>query len=125
MTTTWFRTSGVVLPGAEHYIKARLPMPEFDLTDPDNYTLGVPHDVFRELRSHDPVSWRSEKSGRGYWAVTRYDDVVAVLKSPRTYSSWLGGALLADPPPEFLEKLREGMLNRDPPEHTMLRRLVN
>ncbi len=33
--------------------------------------------------------------------------------------------MLADPPAEFLEKLREGMLNRDPPDHTMLRRLVN
>jgi hypothetical protein len=41
------------------------------------------------------------------------------------FSSWRGGALLADPPPEFLAKLREGMLNRDPPDHTLLRRLVN
>ncbi|MEO8548617.1 MAG: cytochrome P450, partial [Kofleriaceae bacterium] len=50
---------------------------------------------------------------------------MTVLKTPRTFSSWRGGALLADPPPAFLAKLREGMLNRDPPDHTTLRRLVN
>lgn len=99
--------------------------PTVDLTNPDNYTNGVPHDAFRHLRAHDPVSWQAGPGGRGFWAVTRYHDVVTVLRTPKVYSSWLGGALLADPPPEFLEKLREGMLNRDPPDHTMLRRLVN
>jgi cholest-4-en-3-one 26-monooxygenase len=96
-----------------------------DLSDPDSYAAGIPHAHFRELRMHDPVSWQPERGGRGFWAVTRYHDVVGVLKTPRIFSSWLGGALLADPPPAFLEKLREGMLNRDPPEHTQLRRLVN
>src|SRR5262247_1375001 len=91
-----------------------------DLGDPDCYTRAVPHEVFRTLRETEPVSWQ-----RGFWAVTRYHDVVTVLKTPKVYSSWLGGALLADPPPAFLEKLREGMLNRDPPDHTQLRRLVN
>jgi cholest-4-en-3-one 26-monooxygenase len=96
-----------------------------DLTDADLYTSGFPHGLFRTLRATDPVSWQVPSSGRGFWAVTRYDDIVTVLKSPKTFSSWRGGALLADPPPEFLSKLREGMLNRDPPDHTMLRRLVN
>jgi cytochrome P450 len=99
--------------------------PHPDLTDPHTYAGGVPHHVFRHLRTHDPVSWQAERHGRGFWAVTRYQDVVTVLRTPKLYSSWRGGALLADPPPEFLAKLREGMLNRDPPDHTMLRRLVN
>jgi len=94
-----------------------------DLADPDTYAAGIPHDVFRQLRATEPVSWQA--SAGGFWAVTRYDDIVTVLKTPKTYSSWRGGALLADPPPQFLEKLREGMLNRDPPDHTSLRRLVN
>jgi len=96
-----------------------------DLADPDTYKDGVPHDVFRELREHEPISWRTEKAGRGFWAVTRYHDIVSILRTPGVYSSWRGGALLADPPPEFLDKLREGLLNRDPPDHTKLRRLVN
>lgn len=96
-----------------------------DLSDPDTYIHGLPHHEFRRLRAEDPVSWQSEPGGRGFWAITRHADVMTVLRDPRRYSSWRGGALLADPPAEFLEKLREGMLNRDPPDHTMLRRLVN
>jgi cholest-4-en-3-one 26-monooxygenase len=96
-----------------------------DLASPDTYTHGIPHEVFRELRATDPVSWRHEPGGTGFWAVTRYTDVVAVLRAPQVYSSWRGGVLLADPPPEFLGKLRESLMNRDPPDHTQLRRLIN
>src|SRR6266853_3137783 len=94
-----------------------------DLSSPDTYTHGIPHDVFRELRASDPVSWRPEASG--FWAITRYHDVVKVLRTPSTFSSWRGSVLLDDPPPEFLDKLRESMMNSDPPDHTWLRRLVN
>src|SRR5262245_17204758 len=96
-----------------------------DLSDPDTYTHGMPHDAFRALRRHEPVSWQRERAGRGFWAVTRYRDALTVLRSPQVFSSWRGGVLLNDPPPEFLERLRESMMNRDPPEHTWLRRLVN
>jgi cholest-4-en-3-one 26-monooxygenase len=99
-------------------------MVSVDLSDPDTYRRGVPHEVFRRLRAEQPIAWQPTQQGRGFWAVTRYHDVTAVLRDPALYSSWRGGALLADPPPEFLAKLREGMLNRDPPEHTMLRGLV-
>lgn len=97
----------------------------FDLASPDTYLQGVPHEVFRDLRLHDPVSRRDEPGGPGYWAVTRHADAVAVLRDTTTYSSWRGGILLADPPPAFLGTLRESMMNRDPPDHTGLRRLVN
>lgn len=96
-----------------------------DLADPETYTTGMPHDEFRRLRRESPVSWQPEPGGAGFWAVTRHADVLAVLKNPRTFSSWKGGALINDPPAAFLERLREGMLNRDPPDHTGLRRLVN
>lgn len=96
-----------------------------DLSNPDTYSDGIPHDRFRDLRANDPVSWQLDTRGLGYWAITRYRDVVSVLRTPATFSSWRGGVLFEDPPAEFLCKLRENMLNRDPPEHTKLRRLVN
>jgi cholest-4-en-3-one 26-monooxygenase len=96
-----------------------------DLSDPDTYARGVPHADLAALRARDPVAWNSERDGPGFWAVTRYHDVVTVLRSPEIYSSWRGSVLLADPPPAFLGALRESMMNRDPPDHTRLRRLVN
>jgi cholest-4-en-3-one 26-monooxygenase len=96
-----------------------------DLGSPQTYANGIPHDEFRRLRREDPVSWQPEPHGPGFWAVTRYADVLTVLKSPVMFSSYRGGALLEDPPPEFLAKLRENMLNRDPPDHTRLRKLTN
>jgi cytochrome P450 len=96
-----------------------------DLADPDRYAEGIPYGELARLRRESPVSWQPEARGRGFWAVTRYQDIMTVLKTPAVYSSWLGGVLLEDPPPEFLAKLRENMLNRDPPDHTKLRKLVN
>jgi cytochrome P450 len=94
---------------------------ELDLAHPDTYANGVPHDAFRELRELAPVSWRTP----GYWAVTRHEDVLTVLRTPEVFSSWRGGVLFDDPPPEFLAKLRQNLLNRDPPEHTAMRKRVN
>ncbi|MEO8699392.1 MAG: cytochrome P450 [Kofleriaceae bacterium] len=96
-----------------------------DLTHPDSYANGVPHAVFRELRATDPVAWQVDARGAGYWAVTRHRDVVTVLRTPATFSSWRGGVLVDEPPPAFLAKLRENMLNRDPPDHGKLRKLVS
>ena len=96
-----------------------------DLASPETYAHGIPHDEFRRLRREAPVAWHPEAKGPGFWAVTRHADVVTVLKNPTLYSSYRGSALLEDPPPEFLAKLRENMLNRDPPDHTKLRKLTN
>jgi cholest-4-en-3-one 26-monooxygenase len=99
-------------------------MDPVDLTDPDTYSSGVPHEEFRRLRAELPVAWREEGYG-AYWAVTRYQDAVTALRDLSLYSSWRGGALLADPPAEFLARLREGMMHRDPPDHAKLRALVS
>jgi cholest-4-en-3-one 26-monooxygenase len=98
---------------------------DVDLSHPDTYRHGFPHELFRRLRAESPISWREEPGGPGYWAVTRYDDAVEVLSKPTLFSSWLGGVRLPDPPAPFLHKLRESLLNRDPPEHTALRAVVN
>jgi cytochrome P450 len=95
------------------------------LADPDTYAAGMPHEHFQWLRTHEPVSWQAEGDSRGYWAVTRHADVSHVMRNPALFSSWRGGVRYEDPPPEFLDRLREGMLNRDPPGHSRLRKLVS
>ena len=52
---------------------------EIDLVEPDNYVEGVPFEWFDRLRTEHPVVWHPERSpNRGFWAVTRYDDLAAV-----------------------------------------------
>src|SRR5689334_8784814 len=64
--------------------------------DPRMFARGVPHEALRRLRDEVPVSWQEEHevgiwpAGPGYWAVTRYDDVRHVLRSPADFSSSLG-----------------------------------
>lgn len=96
-----------------------------DLASPETYANGIPHDEFRRLRNEDPVAWHEERKGAGFWAVTRHADIVQVLRSPDVFSSHRGGCRLEDLPPAFLAKMRENMMNSDPPHHTKLRKLTN
>ena len=98
---------------------------DFDLTDPDLFVDEVPHDVFTWLRNQAPVHWHEEADGPGFWAVTRYDDVVRVNRDAGTFSSELGGTMLETAPEQQLQQSRIMMLNMDPPRHTKLRKLVN
>jgi hypothetical protein len=62
----------------------------------------------------------------GFWAVSRYDDVAAVISDPAAFSSH-GFAPAFDPPWLGLEfnAAAHSMIVQDPPEHTRLRGLVN
>jgi cytochrome P450 len=79
-----------------------------DVFDPRVFARGVPHDALRQLRDTDPVSWQDEHevgiwpAGPGYWAVTRYDDVRHVLRSPQDFSSSLGATQIRDVDPADL-----------------------
>lgn len=94
-----------------------------DVTDPDVFRAGVPHATFQRLRDEAPVSWTAEHDGgRGFWSITRYDDILALNKNFRTMTS-SQGIRLEDMDEEELEA-RRTMMELDPPEHTRLRRLV-
>jgi len=96
------------------------------LHDPGVYEKGVPHDVFEELRRVSPVYWQPEQPpGRGYWAITRYDDVITASRDPQTFSSYAGTPLLADFDDEVITLQRAMMISMDPPDHTRLRTIVN
>ncbi|HYM14717.1 MAG TPA: cytochrome P450 [Dehalococcoidia bacterium] len=97
---------------------------EVDLYSPDTYIDRVPHDVFKLLRRESPVHWHREASGPGYWALTKYDDIVAVSQDSATFSSARMGTNIDDPSPDGLAMLQTIMLNMDPPRHTVYRRLV-
>ena len=96
-----------------------------DLVDPDNYVEAVPFEWFDLLRREHPVVWHDEPAGnKGFWAVTRYDDLVAVHMDWQTYSSETGAVSLEELEPDQLE-VRKTMLETDPPRHRELRNICN
>ena len=99
------------------------------LSDQALFAKGQPWDVYARLRAEAPVSWQDEPmSGEpGYWALTRYDDVMQVDGDPDTFSSQKGGILMAYGPPEMrhpqlFRASVDAMINMDSPWHLQLRR---
>jgi len=98
---------------------------EVELYNPEVFVRGVPHDAFRLLRKEAPVYFHKEPKGPGFWAVTKYDDVVMIGKDPGRFSSFRGGTNIQDYPPEDLSAIQMMMLNMDPPQHNKFRRLAS
>ncbi|MET0699275.1 MAG: hypothetical protein ABWY93_06375 [Mycobacterium sp.] len=96
-----------------------------DLADPQTYEAGMPYDAFRKLRQRAPVAWHPHGDSPGFWALTRYDDVLAVSRDSATWSSQLTGVFLDVPASENACQLALIMLTMDPPRHTALRTLVS
>src|SRR5580658_6796401 len=94
-----------------------------DLSSNDAFVETVPYAWFDLLRREDPVHWQPERSGRGFWAVTRHSDVINVSQDWQTFSSQVGASALEDLAPDALEA-RRSMIDTDPPLHTDLRELV-
>ena len=83
--------------------------------------------AFATLRRDAPVSWQPEfvleaRTGRGHWAVTRYDDVFHASRHPEIFSSSLG-ITIGDQTPELAEYFGS-MIAMDDPRHTRLRNIV-
>ncbi len=81
-----------------------------------------PYPFYRRLREHDPV----HETPMGFWVLTRYDDVVTILRDPRFGREEFAPLLAAIYGDEASPgSIPRSMLFRDPPDHTRLRTLVN
>jgi cholest-4-en-3-one 26-monooxygenase len=102
---------------------------DIDLLNRDRFTEGIPHDWFTLLRREAPVYHHPEPDGPGFWVITKYDDVVAVGRDGKTFSSdqARGGVVMLEGPTADLGEMPPGnlMLTMDAPEHTRYRKLVN
>jgi cytochrome P450 len=104
-------------------------LPELDILSHDVYAAGIPHAAYDRFRREAPVAWVNETpahghDGAGFWAVTRWSELIAVHKDWRTFSSEVGGTEIEELEPDALVA-RKTMLETDPPRHTRLRQLVN
>ena len=84
-----------------------------DLLDGRWYA-GQPYADWAWMREHAPVYWDAKNA---VWALTRYDDVLAVEKDPETFSSHRA------PRPHGMHLPM--MISMDGREHTMRRKLVS
>ena len=101
-----------------------LSLDTIDLLDHDLFAEREPWDVFAFLRREAPVFWHDgPEEGDGFWNVTRYDDVVHVLKNARLFSSeHNGSAQIEWMEPDVLEA-RRNFMETDPPRHSEWRRM--
>jgi linalool 8-monooxygenase len=102
-----------------------------DLKDPDLYLDRAPHDVFETLRREHPVYWNPESDGTGFWALTRYADIVEVSKNPALFSSAYenGGHRIFNENEVGLTGAGESaigipFISVDPPDHTQYRKFI-
>jgi cytochrome P450 PksS len=89
-----------------------------------------PYPFYARLRAEAPVHRMTLPTGESAWLVTRYDDVVAVLKDERFVKDTNNALTLeqAARQPWFrklFKPLKRNMLDLDPPDHTRLRALVH
>ena len=110
----------------------------FDFTDPDLNQRAIPHEEFRTARQHHPVVWVEQdpvwcsgfapEAGTGYYAVTRHEDVSAISKDSKNWSTYENGAIIRFPEEmarEQIELHRVILINQDPPEHPATRQIVS
>ena len=97
-----------------------------NMVSPD--VLECPYPYYKRVREEAPV----HQTPLGFWAVSRYEDVLSVVRNPEHFSSLSqSNSFATPPPPEVIEISKQGyprvntLLSNDPPSHTQFRNLVN
>lgn len=96
---------------------------DIDLLAPDVFSGYRYLDQLAELRARPGLAWHPEPHGPGFWVASRYDDVLAVLGDPATFSSRAGIRLGGSGEAADLVADRM-MVVSDPPRHGRIRRVV-
>ena len=96
----------------------------FNPLDPEAH--ADPYPQYARLREHAPML----RGPLGYWVLSRYADIAAVLRDPRfgvgiDEASLMLAMTQDGPGVATMRELSRWMLFRDPPDHTRLRRLVS
>ncbi|MDT9684985.1 cytochrome P450 [Streptomyces sp. TRM76323] len=70
------------------------PLGAYDLTDPQTFLDTDPHVLWRRFRAESPVHWHATDTPvPGFWAVSRYADVVTLYRDNQQFTSEQGNVL--------------------------------
>jgi cytochrome P450 len=81
-----------------------------------------PYETYRRLRDEAPA-YRNDELG--FWVLSRFDDVIGAFRDHQTFSSAGGVALESRRPLGDEPAGSRMMIEMDPPDHTVFRRLVS
>ena len=108
-----------------------------NLIDPDLIPSvgGPPHELFDGWRETDPVHWNppvdnytSPMPGasitKGFWVLTRFQDVLEASHNPDLFSSYEGGPLIWDLEPPQLAMQQMNIMGMKPASHRAVKKLV-
>ena len=98
-----------------------------DLADPAVWDDGPPYDLFARMQREAPAHFSAQRNlpdEGGFWSITRYDDVRAVSRDHRTFSSERRGIFHMDDIGVPLDLQRLQLISMDPPRHDRLKALV-
>lgn len=90
-----------------------------------------PFPTFAKMRRDIPIFPHNAPDGSTIWYVTRYDDVVDILRNDENFCKDIRHAYLesisepASRKSKIYQRINENMLFSDPPDHTRLRALVS
>jgi len=100
---------------------------DIDVTSPEQWLDGIPHEQFALLRRDAPVFRHrsTDEQMPEFWCLTRHEDVKMATRDVESFSSARGGVLL-----DVMQSIEEReafrtIIDTDPPAHSRLRRLVS
>ncbi|MCF6385336.1 cytochrome P450 [Mycobacterium sp. MBM] len=102
------------------------PVLDVDLTDPQLYTHGFPHDIFTELRARGAVHRHVAVHGRPgippipFWSIVTHPEIQQANRDWKTFEA-KGGPMMA---PDPLLSAGPTLVSMDPPEQALMRRII-
>ena len=72
---------------------AELTLDDINLLE-DTWAAGVPNEQFRLLRREAPVFWHPHPTAKGFWAVTKHEDIKYISRHDDIFSTELGSTFL-------------------------------
>ena len=96
---------------------------------------GAPHRLFDAWRAEDPVHWNPPNPdyaspipgatlSKGFWVLTRYQDVFDVSMDQERFSSYEAGIVVWDFDDDELERQRANFMAMKPADHSAVKRVI-